>query len=139
MFAIYYAIYISITGKISEDFKNNWHVSIYILWHQQNVQLTLKWTISLISIILFYTLEYNQTKTGFDLFVWWCLTPLSTIFQLYRCGRLYWWKKLENTTDLWQVTDKIYHIMSSYTSSWSIFELKTSDIVLFFLYNANQD
>ena len=64
MFAIYYAIYISITGKISEDFKNNWHVSIYILWHQQNVQLTLKWTISLISMILFYTLEYNQTKTG---------------------------------------------------------------------------
>ena len=41
----------------------------------------------------------------------WCITSLSSIFQLYHGGQFYCGRKLEKTTDLPKVTYNLYHVM----------------------------
>ena len=42
---------------------------------------------------------------------WWCLMPLSTIFQLYRGGQFIGGGNPEKTTNLSQVAGRENHIM----------------------------
>ena len=66
-------------------------------------------------IVILFTIDLSLESISNQIWLGlWCLAPLSTIFQLSSGSQFYWWRKpecTEKTTDLSQVTEKLYPIM----------------------------
>jgi hypothetical protein len=63
---------------------------------------------------------YNSCLENPFNFAWWFLTPLSTIFQLYRSGQFYWWRKPEDPEKTTDLSHNVVHL--------SLIEIRTHNI-----------
>ena len=103
----------------SAIFNNSYDLSIQIRdayrHFQSIVQLFLATTAIFNSTYYFSALFMSTYRHFRQVFSYFgnlcCLTPLSTIFQLYQGGQFYWWRKQEYLVKICCISLTNYHIM----------------------------
>ena len=105
--------------------RGSWFWLHYIYWSSNMLVQGLIKSATILIII------YQGPYTCIFCFVWWCLTPLFNNISVISWRSVFYWRRKpedsEKTTDMSQVTDKLYHIpVILNTSPWSRFELTTS-------------
>jgi hypothetical protein len=93
------------TTRVCKDWALEvWSLTLGTCWRQKYILRASNGNASINDMNCYFDTEI-QVWTRVRVF----LTPLSTIFQFYRSGQFYWWRKpesLKKTVDLPQVTNK---------------------------------
>jgi hypothetical protein len=102
-------------------------------WYCNKLIVLIIWQLSFLSLwfyhdICFVSSFFSLPFIWFGCLVLWCLTPLSTIFQLYRGGHFYWWRKSEKPGENHQPITSHWQTLSLNVAHLTLSGIRTHNI-----------